>query len=88
MLPFQATKATLVEVVVAGNSKGALWKLRVKVDFSLFDPKNHFNRFDRPTNIAGGRLDILFHFPNDWYKNIGGKIEKMKFELLPLPKIH
>ena len=58
------------------------------VDFLFFDPKNYFKVFDRPTNIAGGRLDILFHFPNDWYKNIGGKDEKIVIDLLPLPKIH
>ena len=59
-----------------------------KVIFSLFDPKNRFSAFNGPINIAGGRLDILFHFPNDWDKNIEGKIEKIKIDFLPLPKIH
>ena len=51
---------------------GALWELVGKVIFSLFDLKNHFSVFKSPINIAGDRLDILFHFPNDWYNNIGG----------------
>ena len=72
-----------------GTPKGLCGNYVENVDFWLFDPKNHFKVFDRRTNIAGDRLDILFHFPNDWYKNIGGKIEKkMKLELLHLPKIH
>ena len=44
--------------------------------------------FDRPTNIAADRLDTLFHFPNEWNKNIEGKVEKIEIDLLPLPKIH
>ena len=55
-----------------GAPREALWKTVGKVIFSLFDLKNRFEVFHRPTNIAGGRLDILFHFPNDWYKNIEG----------------
>ena len=47
-----------------------------KVIFSLFDLKNRFSVFNSPINIAGDRLDILFHFPNDWYNNIGGLVEK------------
>ena len=49
-----------------GAPREALWKTVGKVIFSLFDPKNHFSAFNGPINIAGGRLDILFHFPNDW----------------------
>jgi len=55
-----------------GAPREAMWKTVGKVIFSLFDLKNRFEVFHRPTNIAGGRLDILFHFPNDWYKNIEG----------------
>ena len=55
-----------------GAPREALWKTVGKVIFSLFDLKNRFEVFHRPTNIAGGRLDILFHFPNDWYNNIEG----------------
>ena len=66
-----------------GTPKGALWELVGKVIFSLFDLKNRFSVFNGPINIAGGRLDILFHFPNDWYKNIEGKIEKIKIHFLP-----
>ena len=58
--------------MVAGKSKGGLWEFVGKVIFSLFDLKNRFSVFDDPINIAGGRLDILFHFPNDWYNNIEG----------------
>ena len=59
-----------------------------KVIFSLFDLKNRYSAFNGSINIAGGRLDIIFHFPNDWDKNIEGKIEKIKNDFLPLPKIH
>ena len=38
-------------------------------------------------NIVGGGLEILFYFPNDWDKNIEGKIEIIKVYFLPLPKI-
>ena len=55
-----------------GAPRKALWKTVGKVIFSLFDPKNRFSVFNSPINIAGGRLDILFHFPNDWYENIEG----------------
>jgi len=55
-----------------GTPKGLCGNYEENVDFWLVDPKNHFKVFDRPTNIAGGRLDILFHFPNDWYKNTEG----------------
>ena len=61
-----------------GAPREALWKTVGKVIFSLFDLKNRFEVFHRPTNIAGGRLDILFHFPNDWYKNIEGRSKKSK----------
>ena len=71
-----------------GAPREALWKTVGKVIFSLFDLKNRFEVFHRPTNIARGRLDILFYFPNDWDKNIEGKIEKIKIDFLPLPKIH
>ena len=71
-----------------GTPKGVLWEFVGKVIFSLFDLKNRFSVFNSPINIAGGRLDILFHFPNDWDKNIEGKIEKIKINFLPLPKIH
>ena len=71
-----------------GTPKGVLWEFVGKVIFSLFDLKNRFSVFNSPINIAGGRLDILFHFPNDWDKNIEGKIEKIKIDFLPLPKIH
>ena len=54
-----------------------------KVIFSLFGLKNRFSVFNGPINIAGGRLDIPFHFPNDWYENIEGKIEKIKIDFLP-----
>ena len=69
--------------MVAGNSKGALWEFVGKVIFSLFDLKNRLSVFNSPINIAGGRLDILFYFPNDWDKNIDGKIKKMKIDFLP-----
>ena len=59
-----------------------------KVIFSLFDLKNRFSVLNSPINVAGDRLDILSHFPNDWDKNIEGKIEKIKIDFLPLPKIH
>ena len=55
-----------------GTPKGVLWEFVGKVIFSLFDLKNRFSVFNSPINIAGDRLDILFHFPNDWYKNIEG----------------
>ena len=55
-----------------GALREALWKTVGKAIFSLFDLKNRFEVFLRPTNIAGSRLDILFHFPNDWYENIEG----------------
>ena len=48
----------------------ALWEFVGNVIFSLFDLKNRFSAFNDSINIAGGRLDILFHFPNDWYNNI------------------
>ena len=53
-----------------------------KVIFSLFDLKNRFSVFNSPINIAGDRLDILFHFPNDWYNNIDGLVEKIKIDFL------
>ena len=71
-----------------GTPKGVLWEFVGKVIFSLFDPKNRFSVFNSPTNIAGGILDILFHFPNDWDKNIEGKIEKIKIDFLPLSNTH
>ena len=59
-----------------------------KVIFSLFDLKNRFSVFNSPINIAGDRLDILFHFPNDWYNNIDGLVEKIKIDFLPVPNMH
>ena len=82
------TRSTLVAIAGYGKSKGALWEIVGKVIFSFFDPKNRFSAFNGPINIAGGRLDILFHFPNDWNKNIEEKIEKIKIYFLPLLKIH
>ena len=49
----------------SGTPKGALWEFVGKVIFSLLDLKNRFSVFNGPINIAGGRLDILFQFPND-----------------------
>ena len=69
-----------------GTPKGVLWEFVGKVIFSLFDPKNRFSVFNSPINIAGGRLDILFHFPNDWDKNIEGKIEKIKIDFFAFTK--
>ena len=43
-----------------------------KCIFWLSNPKYHLDVFDRPINIARDGLDILLHFPNDWYKNIQG----------------
>ena len=71
-----------------GTPRGPLRKYVENVIFSLFDLKNHFSAFNSPINIAGGRLDIFLHFPNDGDKNIEGKIEKIKIDFLPLPKIH
>ena len=48
----------------------------------------HFNASQAPINVARDRLDILCHFPNDWYKNIEGYIEKIKIDVLPSPKMH
>ena len=61
-----------------GTPKGVLWEFVGKVIFSLFDPKNRFSVFNSPVNIAGGRLDILFHFPNDWEKISTGRSKKSK----------
>ena len=67
---FRQQTQHLLPSLGTGSPKGALWEFVGKVIFSLFDPKNRFSAFNGPINIAGGRLDILFHFPNDWYKNI------------------
>ena len=74
--------------MVAVSSRELLWEFLGKVIFSLSDPKIDFSVFNSHINIAGGRLDILFHFPNDWDKNIEGKIEKIKIDFLPLPNTH
>ena len=80
---FRQQTQHLLPSLGTGSPKGALWEFVGKVIFSLFDPKNRFSAFNGPINIAGGRLDILFHFPNDWYNNIEGKIEKIKIDFLP-----
>ena len=85
---FRQQTQHLLPSLGTGSPKGALWEFVGKVIFSLFDPKNRFSAFNGPINIAGGRLDILFHFPNDWYNNIEGEVEKIKIDFLPLPKIH
>ena len=72
MLLFEAADATLVAIAGYGKSKGTLWEFVGKVIFSLFDPKNRFSAFNGPINMAGARLDIFFHFLNDWYNNIEG----------------
>ena len=69
---FRQQTQHLLPSLGTGSPKGALWEFVGKVIFSLFDPKNRFSAFNGPINIAGGRLDILFHFPNDWYNNIDG----------------
>ena len=69
---FRQQTQHLLPSLGTGSPKGALWEFVGKVIFSLFDPKNRFSAFNGPINIAGGRLDILFHFPNDWYNNIEG----------------
>ena len=69
--------------MVAGKSKGGPVGICGKSDFFTFRSEKSFSVFNGPINIAGGRLDILFHFPNDWYKNIEGKIEKIKIDFLP-----
>ena len=69
---FRQQTQHLLPSLGTGSPKAALWEFVGKVIFSLFDPKNRFSAFNGPINIAGGRLDILFHFPNDWYNNIEG----------------
>ena len=69
---FRQQTQHLLPSLGTGSPKGALWEFVGKVIFSLFDPKNRFSAYNGPINIAGGRLDILFHFPNDWYNNIEG----------------
>ena len=80
---FRQQTQHLLPSLGTGSPKGALWEFVRKVIFSLFDPKNRFSAFNGPINIAGGRLDILFHFPNDWYNNIEGQVEKIKIDFLP-----
>ena len=65
-----------------GSPKGALWDFVRKVILSFFDLKNRFEVFHRPTNIARGRFDILFHFSNDWYKisKVGRKNQNWIFD--------
>ena len=74
--------------MVDGKSKGDPVGIREKSHFFTFDPKHRFSAFNSPINIAGGRLDILFHFPNDWYNNIEGYVEKIKIYFLRLPNMH
>ena len=81
---FRQQTQHLLPSLGTGSPKGALWEFVGKVIFSLFDPKNHFSAFNGPINIAGGRLDILFHFPNDWYENIEGQVEKINFDFFDL----
>ena len=69
---FRQQKQHCFKSMWPGTPRGPLGKYVENVIFSLFDLKNHFLAFNGPINIAGGRLDILFHFPNDWYKNIEG----------------
>ena len=69
---FRQQKQHCFKSMWPGTPRGPLGKYVENVIFSLFDLKNHFSAFNGPINIAGGRLDILFHFPNDWYKNIEG----------------
>ena len=57
---------------MVGVSKRALGKYVENVIFSFFDLKKHVSAFNGSIDIAAGPLDILFHFPNDWYKNIEG----------------
>ena len=85
---FRQQTQHLLPSLGTGSPKGALWEFVGKVIFSLFDPKNRFSAFNGPINIAGGRLDILFHFPNDWYNNIESWVEKIKIDFLPLPNMH
>ena len=59
--------------------------IRGKSHFFTFRSEKSFLAFNGPINIAGGRLDILFHFPNDWDKNIEWKIEKIIFDFFDLP---
>ena len=69
---FRQQTQHLLPSLGTGSPNGTLWELVGKVIFSLFDPKNRFSAFNGPINIAGGRLDIFFHFANDWYNNIEG----------------
>ena len=87
MLLFRQQTQHLLPSLGTGSPKGALWEIVGKVIFSLFDPKNRFPAFNGPINIAGGRLDILFHFPHNWYNNIEGQVEKIKIDFLPVPNM-
>ena len=60
---------------VAGNSKGALGEIRGKCHFFTFRSEKIL-AFNCDIDIAGGRFDILFYFPNNWYKNIEEKVKK------------
>ena len=72
--------------MVAVNSREPLWEFLGKVIFSLSDLKNDFSVCNGLINIAGGRLDILFNFPNNWYNNIEGLVEKNQNRFLGFTK--
>ena len=89
MLLFQATNATLVAIEVSENSKGIPVGICGKSHFFTFrSEKSFFLLFNCPTNITGGRLNILLQFPNNWYNNIDGQVEKIKTDFLSLPNAH
>ena len=75
-------------IMVAENSQGSPVGICGKSDFFTFRSEKSFSVFNSPINIAGDRLDILFHFPNDCYNNIDGLVEKIKIDFLHVPNMH
>ena len=75
-------------IVMAGNPKGSPVGICGKSDFFIFRSEKLFSEFNSPINIAEYGSDILFRFPNNWFNNIDGYVEKIKIDFLSLPIVH
>ena len=84
-LPLQDPKFLATSVAVFGNKSNTVCYPFMSISpfgytqntaktckFSILIPKIHFKVSQTPINVARDRLDILLHFPNDWYKDIEG----------------
>ena len=56
--------------------------------FIILISKIYFKVSQVPINVARDRLDILLHFPNDWYKDIEAWVEKIEIHRLPSTKLN